>query len=135
MDFDLSEEQNLARQAVRDFAEKEIAPVAQELDKKEEFSVDLTRKMAKLGLLGCFVPAAYGGSNMGYISYIIAVEELALTAARCVTLVVTDIAVIEITPPGLLLTEYAPGWTAKDIQALTEPELIVSTDLSEIRLL
>jgi short/branched chain acyl-CoA dehydrogenase len=77
MDFDLTEEQNLTRQAVRDFAENEIAPVAQELDESEEFSVELTRKMAELGLLGCFVPEKYGGSNMGYISYIIAVEELA----------------------------------------------------------
>jgi short/branched chain acyl-CoA dehydrogenase len=77
MDFDLSEEQNLTRQAIRDFAEKQIAPIAQKLDEKEEFSVELTRKMADLGLLGCFVPERYGGSNMGYISYAIAVEELA----------------------------------------------------------
>ncbi len=77
LNFDLTEEQNLTRHAVRDFAEKEIAPVADELDDKEEFSVGLTRKMGDLGLLGCFVPEKYGGSNMGYISYIIAVEELA----------------------------------------------------------
>ena len=77
LNFDLTEEQNLLRQAVRDFAEKEIAPLAQELDEKEEFSVELTLKMGELGLLGCFVPEKYGGSNMGYISYIIAVEELA----------------------------------------------------------
>jgi len=77
LNFDLTEEQNLLRQAVRDFAEKEIAPVIQELDEREEFSVELTLKMGDLGLLGCFVPEKYGGSNMGYISYIIAVEELA----------------------------------------------------------
>jgi len=77
LNFDLTEEQNLTRQAVRDFAEKEIAPLAQELDEKEVFSVKLTLKMGELGLLGCFVPEKYGGSNMGYISYIIAVEELA----------------------------------------------------------
>ena len=77
MDFDLSEEQNLTRQAIRAFAEKEIHPIARELDEKEEFSAELTRKMAKLGLLGCFIPEKYGGSNMGYISYAIAVEELA----------------------------------------------------------
>ena len=77
LNFDLTEEQNLTRHAVRDFAEKEIAPVADDLDEKEEFSVELTRKMGELGLLGCFVPEKYGGSNMGYISYIIAVEELA----------------------------------------------------------
>jgi short-chain 2-methylacyl-CoA dehydrogenase len=77
MDFDLNEAQNLARQSVRTFAESEIGPVAQELDEREEFSVELTRKMAALGLLGCFVPEQYGGSNMGYISYAVAVEELA----------------------------------------------------------
>src|SRR5512137_1544625 len=77
LNFDLTEEQNLTRQAVRDFAEKEIAPLADELDEKEEFSVALTQKMGELGLLGCFVPERYGGSNMGYIAYIIAVEELA----------------------------------------------------------
>ena len=77
LNFDLTEEQNLTRHAVRDFAEKEIAPIADDLDEKEEFSVELTRKMGELGLLGCFVPEKYGGSNMGYISYIIAVEELA----------------------------------------------------------
>lgn len=77
LNFDLTEEQNLTRQAVRDFAEREIAPLADELDAKEEFSVELTLKMGELGLLGCFVPEKYGGSNMGYISYIIAVEELA----------------------------------------------------------
>jgi alkylation response protein AidB-like acyl-CoA dehydrogenase len=77
LNFDLTEEQILLRQAVRDFAEKEIAPLAEELDEKEKFSVELTLKMGDLGLLGCFVPEKYGGSNMGYISYIIAVEELA----------------------------------------------------------
>jgi short/branched chain acyl-CoA dehydrogenase len=77
LNFDLTEEQNLLRQAVRDFAEKEIAPLVQELDETEEFSVELTLKMGDLGLLGCFVPEKYGGSDMGYISYIIAVEELA----------------------------------------------------------
>ena len=77
LNFDLTEEQNLTRQAVRDFAEKEISPLAGELDEKEEFSVELTLKMGELGLLGCFVPEKYGGSNLGYISYIIAVEELA----------------------------------------------------------
>jgi short/branched chain acyl-CoA dehydrogenase len=77
MDFQLTEEQNLTRQAVRDFAEKEIAPVCRELDEKEQFSIELTQKMAELGLLGCFIPDNYGGSNMGYISYIIVVEELA----------------------------------------------------------
>jgi short/branched chain acyl-CoA dehydrogenase len=77
MDFDLSEEQNLTRRSIRKFAETQIAPVARGLEEKEEFSAELTRKMAQIGLLGCFVPEKYGGSNMGYVSYAIAVEELA----------------------------------------------------------
>jgi alkylation response protein AidB-like acyl-CoA dehydrogenase len=77
LNFDLTEEQNLLRQAVREFAEREIGPVAEALDEKEEFSVELTQKMGELGLLGCFVPVEYGGSDVGYLSYAIAVEELA----------------------------------------------------------
>jgi 3-oxoacid CoA-transferase subunit B len=55
-----------------------------------------------------------------------------LTAPRCVSLIVTDIAVIEVTPGGLLLKETAPGWTAEEIKALTEPELMISPDLKEM---
>jgi len=67
----------MLRQTVREFAEAEIAPVAIELDEKEEFSTDLTKKMADLGLLGIFVDEKYGGSGMDYPSYIIAIEEVA----------------------------------------------------------
>jgi short/branched chain acyl-CoA dehydrogenase len=65
------------RDSIRDFAENEIAPVVLELDEKEEFSLDLTRKMAEMGLFGIFVSEKYGGSAMDYLSYCIAVEELA----------------------------------------------------------
>ena len=57
-----------------------------------------------------------------------------LTAARCVNLIVTDIAVMQVAPEGLVLEETAPGWTAEEVQALTEPKLIVSPDLKEIEL-
>ncbi len=57
-----------------------------------------------------------------------------LTAPGCVDLIVTDVAVVEVTPGGLLLKEVAPGWTADEVQGLTEPELIVSPDLREIEL-
>ena len=77
MNFELSEEQELIRQTVRDFAEREIKPIAQELDEKEEFSEDLTRKIGELGLFGMYLPSQYGGSEMDTLSYIIAVEELA----------------------------------------------------------
>ena len=77
MNFDLTEEQIMIRDTVRDFAEREIKPVAQELDEKAEFSYDLTRKMGEIGLFGMFVPEAYEGQQMDYLSYIIAVEEIA----------------------------------------------------------
>ncbi len=77
LDFDLTEEQQMLRRMVRNFAEKEIAPVAQELDDKEEFSYALTRRMGELGLFGPFVSEEYEGSNVGYVSYIIATEEIA----------------------------------------------------------
>jgi alkylation response protein AidB-like acyl-CoA dehydrogenase len=77
VDFDLTKEQEMIRREVRKFAESEIAPIALELDEKEEFSVELTQKMGEIGLFGMFVPEEYGGQEMDYISYIIAVEEIA----------------------------------------------------------
>jgi len=76
MDFWLNDEQKMLRYNIREFAEKEIAPLAIELDEKEEFSCDLTKKMAALGLFGIYVPAEYGGAGMDYLSYVIAVEEI-----------------------------------------------------------
>ena len=57
-----------------------------------------------------------------------------LTAARCVNLIVTDIAVVQVAEEGLVLLETAPGWTVEDVQSLTEPQLSVSPDLHEIEL-
>ncbi|MEI8347727.1 MAG: acyl-CoA dehydrogenase family protein, partial [Pseudomonadota bacterium] len=67
----------MMRDSVRDFAEREIAPLAFELDDKEKFSIELTKKMGEIGLFGIVIPEAYGGSGLDYLSYIIAVEELA----------------------------------------------------------
>ena len=77
MNFELTEEQNLIRETVREFAEREIKPVAKELDEKAEFSHDLTRKMGELGLFGMYIPEKYGGQGLDYLSYVIAVEEIA----------------------------------------------------------
>ena len=76
LNFDLMEEQQILRDSLRDFAENEIKPVAEELDRNEEFSLDLVKKMAEMGLFGMFVSDEYGGSDAGYLSYVIAVEEL-----------------------------------------------------------
>lgn len=77
MDFSLSMEQKILRESVRSFAEKEIRPLARELDETETFSYELTRAMAELGLFGIFVSEQYGGQELDYLSYVIAVEELA----------------------------------------------------------
>ncbi|MFA5416987.1 MAG: acyl-CoA dehydrogenase family protein [Bacteroidales bacterium] len=77
MNFDLSTEQNMIRETVREFAEREIKPIAQELDEKSEFSYELTQKIGELGLFGMNIPEQYGGQGLDTLSYIIAVEELA----------------------------------------------------------
>jgi alkylation response protein AidB-like acyl-CoA dehydrogenase len=77
VDFELSKEQEMVRKEVRRFAHKEILPVALELDESESFSADLTRKMGDIGLFGTIVSEKYGGQGMDYLSYIIAVEEVA----------------------------------------------------------
>ena len=59
---------------------------------------------------------------------------LPITGRRCVNLIVTDLAVIDVTPAGLVLKEIAPGWTPEEVQALTEPKLIVADDLKDFQL-
>jgi len=77
LDYDLNREQEMIREAVRSFAEKRIAPIAPELDENEEFSAELTRQMGEIGLFGMFVSEKYGGQQLDYVSYAIAVEEVA----------------------------------------------------------
>jgi len=72
----LSEEQILLRQTVRKFAEEFIYPKIKELDEAEEFSVEITKEMAKMGFLSAFLPEKYGGCGLDYVSYIIVVEEI-----------------------------------------------------------
>lgn len=76
-DFGLSDEQKMLRASIREFALGEIAPVAEQLDEEEQFSVELTQKMGELGLFGIWVPEEYGGNGMSFLSYIICVEEIA----------------------------------------------------------
>ena len=57
-----------------------------------------------------------------------------LTGMGCVSLVVTDLAVIEVAKEGMILKEYAPSWTPEEVQALTEPRLILAPDLKEVEL-
>ena len=76
MDFDLSDEHQLLRSTVREFAEQRIAPVAEELDREHRFPYDIVAGLAELGLMGIPIPEEYGGSGGDTLSYAIAVEEL-----------------------------------------------------------
>jgi len=76
MDFELTEEQQMIRKMVRDFAEKEIRPIAREMDASGEFPWEVIRKMGSLGLMGLPIPEEYGGSGADTTTYAIAVEEI-----------------------------------------------------------
>lgn len=65
------------KQKVRELAEKEIRPLVKEIDRNEEFSVHLTKRMGDLGLFGMTIPKIYGGGELDYLSFIVAVEEMA----------------------------------------------------------
>src|SRR5436309_6953906 len=79
--FDLAEDQLAVREMVRDFAEREIRPIAGRIDETHEFPLATTKQMGELGLMGMFVPEAYGGAGMDYLSYTIAIEELSRVCA------------------------------------------------------
>jgi short/branched chain acyl-CoA dehydrogenase len=76
MDFDLSPDHELIRRTVRDFAEGEVAPVAEELDRTKAFPYEIVAKLGALGLMGIPFPEEYGGSGGDSLAYAIAVEEL-----------------------------------------------------------
>jgi alkylation response protein AidB-like acyl-CoA dehydrogenase len=76
MNYELSDEQELLRRTVREFAESRVAPVAAELDREERFPYELVQEMAGLGLMGIPIAEEYGGAGADIISYAIAIEEL-----------------------------------------------------------
>ncbi len=76
MNFELSENQKMIRDMVRDFADAEVRPYAAQWDEDEKFPHETVKKMAELGLMGIIFPEKYGGAGMGYAEYAVAVEEL-----------------------------------------------------------
>jgi short/branched chain acyl-CoA dehydrogenase len=87
MDFDLTDEQRLLRDTVRDFARNEVAPVAAELDRTKSFPYELVAKMGELGLMGIPFPEEYGGGGADTVTYALAVEELArIDSSVCITM-------------------------------------------------
>ena len=81
MDFSLTEDQKMLKTMVRDFATKELEPVAAQIDEIGEFPAEQVRKIADLGLMGLTIPEKYGGSGRGRVDFCIAVEELSRASA------------------------------------------------------
>ena len=89
MDFQLTESQRAVQETVREFAARAIRPVAQLYDEKSEFPWEIVNKMAPLGLLGMIFPEEYGGAGMDYVSYAMAIQEIARHDS-CVALTVAS---------------------------------------------
>jgi isovaleryl-CoA dehydrogenase len=81
LNFGLGEDLEALRDTVRAFAQSEIAPRATEIDRSDQFPMDLWRKMGELGVLGITVPEEYGGANMGYLAHMLAMEEISRASA------------------------------------------------------
>src|SRR3954467_9540808 len=81
LNFQLGDDIDALRDAVREFAQSEIAPRAAEIDRSDRFPADLWRKMGQLGVLGVTVPEEFGGANMGYLAHMIAMEEISRASA------------------------------------------------------
>jgi butyryl-CoA dehydrogenase len=86
MDFQLTDEQRMIQSMVRDFAEKDVKPLAEEIDREERVPTESIKKMGELGLLGMVVPKEYGGSDTDYVSYAIATSEIASVCASTAAL-------------------------------------------------
>ena len=81
LNFGLGETANLMRESVNDFVNKEIAPLAADIDRNDQFPPELWQKMGAMGLLGITVPDQYGGAEMGYLEHVIAMEEISRGSA------------------------------------------------------
>ena len=87
MNLELTEEQQMAQMAVREFAQNEIAPVAREYDEEEKFPREQLNGLAELGLLGMIIPEEYGGAGFDTVSYALALEEIAKADASVAVIV------------------------------------------------
>lgn len=97
MDFDLSSEQQMIKDTVRDFVDKEVIPAARENDLKERFPKELLQKMAPLGLLGGPISIEYGGAGLDYISHAIITEEIGRGCSSLRTTLSVQISLVELT--------------------------------------
>ncbi len=76
MDFQLTEEQQQLKKSLRDFAEREMLPNVMKWDEACRFPAEVIKELGKMGVMGAIFPAEYGGAGLGYVEYVIAIEEL-----------------------------------------------------------
>ncbi len=119
MNFDPTEAQQLIRDMVREFAEKEIRPRAAEIDRSDEFPWDLWRRMAELGILGMSLPSEYGGSGADTVSWAIAQEEMARASV-----VVADIQLLSKLMQDVILKNGTAAQKEKHLPAMGRGEKI-----------
>jgi isovaleryl-CoA dehydrogenase len=128
MDFDLNEEQRIIQRNVRQFMVKEIEPVAEKIDREDEFPPGIWKKLGELGVLGVTVPEAYGGSGFDLLTAVLVIEQIART---CPALAVSYGAHANLCADNLSRNanehqkaKYLPGLCSGDLVgclALTEP--------------
>ncbi len=129
MNFDLTEDQQRIRDAVREFAEAEIAPGVAEREEKERFPREVLEGLARMGILGMMVPEQYGGAGADALSYVLAIEELARVCASTAVIVSVNNSVFcyplwkyaSEEQKRTILTEVASG-RSLGAYALTEPQ-------------
>jgi len=83
MNFELTEEQKMIQEMARKFAEREIKPVAAELDRTHRHPEAIVKQMGELGLMGVTIPEEYGGAGMDYVSYVLSMIEISKACASC----------------------------------------------------
>lgn len=127
MDLNFTEEEQITREMIRDFAEKEIAPIADQLDREAAYPADIMKKLADLGVLGLTIPEEYGGSGGSFLSYILAVEELARACGSTGVIVETHISL----GMGPILDWGTEEQKKKYLPKLASGEIIGSFGLTE----
>ncbi len=138
IDFSLTEEQELFRKAIARFAAEEIAPIADECDRRDEYPVHILKKLGELGYLGVKFPKKYGGGELGTLAQVLMFEELGRASAG-ITIGIYCHAVLALTPIALFGTELqkqkylVPGIKVEKIGAFGMTEASAGSDLTAMQ--
>lgn len=90
MDFELTDQQKMFQKLARDFADREIEPIAEEIEREGQMPIDMLTKMARVGLLGITAPEKYGGLEVGFLTYILAAEQVHYPCTPCTWLLAAN---------------------------------------------